>query len=118
MGDVHDQLPRILIVEDDARLAELVREYLADSGFEVLIEGRGDGAVERILAWSPEVVILDLMLLGMDGLSDCRAVRSRFDGAILMLTARGVDARRAVEGVSSSASPSPARWSRSPPAAR
>lgn len=88
--------PRILIVEDDAKLAALIGEYLTDSGFEVQLEGRGDRAVDRILGWRPDVVILDLMLPGMDGLSVCREVRDRYDGAILMLTARGDDADEVV----------------------
>lgn len=81
--------PRVLIVEDDPRLAELVREYLRDNGFEVAIEPHGDVAVARITETHPDVVILDLMLPGLDGLEICRRVRPTFDGAILMLTARG-----------------------------
>ncbi|MCA9513875.1 MAG: response regulator [Myxococcales bacterium] len=81
--------PRVLIVEDDPRLAELVREYLRENGFEVDIEPRGDVAVARIAETPPEVVILDLMLPGLDGLEVCRRVRPTFAGAILMLTARG-----------------------------
>jgi len=80
---------RVLIVEDDARLADLVREYLADNGFDVLVEPRGDAAVDRILGEVPDLVVLDLMLPGLDGLEVCRRVRPQFSGGILMLTARG-----------------------------
>ena len=81
---------RILLVEDDARLAQLVKEYLeASDAFDVAIEGRGDTAVERIVAEQPDLVILDVMLPGLDGLSVCRRVRDRFPGPILMLTALG-----------------------------
>lgn len=80
---------RILLVEDDPKLADLVCEYLQSHGFVVEVEPRGDRGAERIVAEQPDLVLLDLMLPGLDGLSICRAVRSRFDGGILMLTARG-----------------------------
>jgi len=80
---------RILIVEDDAKLALLVQEYLQSNGFEVIIEPRGDRAPDRILTERPDLVILDLMLPGLDGLQVCREVRPRFPNPILMLTARG-----------------------------
>jgi two-component system, OmpR family, response regulator RstA len=84
MGDLF----HILLVEDDAKLAQLVQEFLQANGFRVDWEARGDKAVSRILAEKPELVILDLMLPGLDGLSICRAVRSQYQGRILMLTAR------------------------------
>jgi DNA-binding response OmpR family regulator len=80
---------RVLIVEDDAKLAELVREFLHSNGLRAEIEGRGDRAAERILSDPPDLVILDLMLPGLDGLSVCKQVRPRYAGPILMLTARG-----------------------------
>jgi len=80
---------RVLLVEDDARLADLVGEYLTENGFDVSFEARGDTAVERIIDDNPDLVVLDLMLPGLDGLEVCRRVRSDFDGGILMLTARG-----------------------------
>lgn len=79
---------RILIVEDDQRLAELTAEYLQANGFEVAVEGDGGRAVRRILDSQPDLVILDLMLPGEDGLSICRRVRGQFANPILMLTAR------------------------------
>lgn len=85
----HRDAPRVLLVEDDARLAALVQEYLEREGFAVTLEARGDRAAERIPRERPDVVILDLMLPGLDGLAVCRAVRPAFPGAILMLTARG-----------------------------
>lgn len=80
--------PRILIVEDDQRLAELTAEYLQANGFEVSVEGDGARAARRIVDSQPDLVILDLMLPGEDGLSICRRVRSQYPGPILMLTAR------------------------------
>ena len=79
---------QILIVEDDVRLAELTREYLQSNGLSVSIETDGSKAVSRILSEQPDLVLLDLMLPGEDGLSICRKVRSSYDGPILMLTAR------------------------------
>jgi DNA-binding response OmpR family regulator len=82
---------RILLVEDDARLANLIKAYLEKQGLTVDIEGRGDSGLERILAEQPDLVILDLMLPGLDGLSVCRQVRRDYTGPILMLTAREDD---------------------------
>lgn len=79
--------PLILIVEDDVRLADSVKNYLETNYYRVLIESRGDRAVERILKERPDIVILDIMLPGKDGLSVCREVRPNFSGPIIMLTA-------------------------------
>lgn len=83
--------PRILLVEDDERLAELTAEYLKKNDFSVDIEARGDTAEKRILDERPDLVVLDIMLPGQDGFAVCRAVRPRYDGIILMLTARDED---------------------------
>ncbi|MEQ1811602.1 MAG: response regulator, partial [Terricaulis sp.] len=77
---------RILLVEDDVRLALMIKDFLTPEGFEVTIEGRGDAAVARILNESPEAVVLDVNLPGMDGISVCRTVRSKYAGPILILT--------------------------------
>ena len=82
---------QILIVEDDQRLAELTREYLESNGLHVAIEGNGAVAAQRIIDEQPDLVILDLMLPGEDGLSICRKVREHFNGPILILTARTDD---------------------------
>lgn len=82
---------RVLLVEDDTRLAMLIQEYLEQQGFAVMIEARGDRAIARILDEKPDVVVLDLMLPGCDGFEICRNVRNQFTGPILMLTARGED---------------------------
>ena len=80
---------RILLVEDDAELASMVKDFLLPHGFDVQIESRGDTAVDRITGDNPDVVVLDINLPGLDGLSVCQAVRANYDGAIIMLTARG-----------------------------
>ena len=82
---------RILLVEDDARLADLTAEYLRKNDFEVTVESRGDTAEARILHDNPALVILDVMLPGKDGFEVCRAVREKYEGVILMLTARDED---------------------------
>jgi len=81
----------ILLVEDDARLAELVREYLSQHEFEVRVESRGDHAVGRFNPDWTDLVILDLMLPGKDGLTVCRELRERYSGLIMILTAKGTD---------------------------
>lgn len=80
---------RILLVEDDAALGTLVVDFLAPHGFDVAIEGRGDTAVHRIIDENPDAVILDVNLPGLNGFSVCKAVRPKYRGAIIMLTARG-----------------------------
>ena len=82
---------QVLIVEDDERLAELTRDYLQANGFDVAVEGDGAKAAARIVAEQPDLVILDLMLPGEDGLSICRKMRTQYNGVILMLTARSED---------------------------
>ena len=82
---------RILLIEDDKRLADLTAEYLRKNEFEVHIESRGDTAEARILKDNPDLVILDVMLPGKDGFEVCRSVRAQYAGVILMLTARDED---------------------------
>lgn len=82
---------RILIVEDDERLADLTKEYLESNGLVVSVEANGSHAVDRIVNEKPDLVVLDLMLPGEDGLSICRKVRPVYNGPILMLTARTDD---------------------------
>ncbi|MDP2227989.1 MAG: response regulator [Moraxellaceae bacterium] len=87
-----EKLPRVLIVEDDARLASLTQEYLIRNGLEVGVESDGNRAIRRIIEDQPDMVVLDLMLPGADGLSVCREVRAQgFQQPILMLTARTED---------------------------
>ena len=79
---------RILLVEDDAELAELTLEYLRGYDYRVSHVADGDLAVEQILTEQPDLVILDIMLPGKSGIDICREVRDRFPNPIIMLTAR------------------------------
>lgn len=91
-----DESWHILIVEDDERLASLTRDYLVSNGMVVQVEGDGAVAVERIKNEQPDLVILDLMLPGEDGLAVCRLVRPHYSGPIIMLTARDDDTDQVV----------------------
>ncbi len=81
-------MQRVMLVEDDARLAALVGEYLEEFDYAVDIVCRGDLALERYSATRPELVILDLTLPGVDGLVVCRQLRQLSAVPILILTAR------------------------------
>jgi two-component system response regulator RstA len=82
----------LLLVEDDAPLAELVATFLRGRGYTVAVEADGARAIGRILADGPDLVVLDGMLPGLDGLEVCRRAREQgFTGGIVMLTARGED---------------------------
>jgi DNA-binding response OmpR family regulator len=80
---------RILLIEDDHRLAEMVKSYLGQAGFQVTIAARGELGEAAEKRESFDAIILDLMLPDIDGLDVCRRVRLRSDTPILMLTARG-----------------------------
>ena len=90
------ETPHILLIEDDVRLAKLIKAYLVTQGFIVAIEGRGDTGSTRIIAEQPDLVILDLMLPGIDGMEVCRTVRQKYSGPVLMLTAREDDTDQVV----------------------
>ncbi|QTD54406.1 response regulator [Sulfidibacter corallicola] len=79
---------RILIVEDDPRLGRYLVTFLAQQGYQVDLVDDGCRAAEIIPVEQPDLVVLDLMLPGKDGLTICREVRTRYDGLILMFTAR------------------------------
>src|SRR5262245_39774963 len=78
---------RILIVEDDRALAQILRDNLAFEGFEVECVADGNLALSRFAAFRPDLVVLDVMLPGMDGFDLCGALRST-DARVLILTAR------------------------------
>lgn len=82
-------MPKILIVEDDADIAAIERDYLELSGYEVTICSDGTSGLNAALTENCDLLLLDLMLPGTDGLSICRAVREKKDIPILMVTALG-----------------------------
>src|SRR5713226_5956302 len=87
---------RILLIEDDSRLAEMVSEYLGESGFRVSVAAGGRAGLERLAREPFDALVLDLMLPDMDGLEVCRELRAKSDTPVLMLTARGDAADRIV----------------------
>src|SRR6476661_4634640 len=87
---------RILLIEDDPRLAEMVSEYLGEAGFRVSIAAAGRTGLERLAREPFDALVLDLMLPDMDGLEVCRELRARQEIPVLMLTARGDAADRIV----------------------
>lgn len=89
---------RILLIEDDPRLAEMVKNYLGDAGFAVTISPLGAAGIALEARETFDALVLDLMLPDMDGLEVCRRIRARSQTPILMLTARG-DAMDRVVGL-------------------
>jgi two-component system response regulator BaeR len=79
---------RVYIVEDEPELASLVADYASASGYLPTVFGNGADALEAVKANAPDMLVLDLMLPGMDGLSVCRAVRAFSQVPIVMVTAR------------------------------
>jgi two-component system, OmpR family, response regulator BaeR len=79
---------RILIVEDEEKLAGLLRDYLVQEGFEVAVLHRGDQVEEWVRTHDTDLVLLDLMLPGKNGLDVCKALRASTDVSIIMVTAR------------------------------
>jgi two-component system response regulator BaeR len=79
---------RVLIVEDEPKLAQLLVDYLARDGFVCESIGDGSHAIDRVRAFDPAIVLLDLMLPGKDGLAICRELRAFSTVPVIMLTAR------------------------------
>lgn len=90
-------MPRVLVVEDDPDIADLIRRYLQKEGFEVDVRAAGRDALNLISANPPDLLVLDLMLPQMSGLDICRSVRSDEKTAsipIIMVTARAEESER------------------------
>ena len=87
---------RILVVDDDPELRKLLSDYLTDVGFEVDLAGDGEQMRRAIARGMPDVIVMDLMLPGTDGLALTREVRSTSTVPILMLSARGEEIDRVV----------------------
>jgi len=86
----------ILVVEDEMKIARLVRDYLQHAGYEVLVAGDGQSAMSSVRGAKPDLVVLDLGLPGRDGLDVTREIRRTSNLPIVMLTARGEEADRVV----------------------
>ncbi len=87
---------KILVVDDDRKLAGLIRDYLSPLGFDITLRHNGPDGLAEALATPYEAVILDVMMPGMDGFSVLRELRKRSDVPVLMLTALGDEADRIV----------------------
>ena len=89
-------MKRILVVEDEGKIARLVRDYLEHAGFEVVVAGDGEVALAEARRSRPDLVVLDLGLPGRDGLDVARSLRRVSNVPIVMLTARGDETDRIV----------------------
>ena len=90
------QPARVLLVDDEPPIIELVRGYLEREGYAVRSAGDGTTALELARATDPDVIVLDVMLPGLDGVEVCRQLRTFSDAYVLMLTARGEEIDRVV----------------------
>ena len=84
-------MSKILIIEDEEAIADLEKDYLELSGFEVQICNRGDEGLQTAMSEEFDLIVLDLMLPGMDGFTVCRKLREKLDIPVLMVTARRED---------------------------
>jgi DNA-binding response OmpR family regulator len=89
-------MTQVLVVDDETTIREIVVRYLERDGFATLEAADGDRARELVERESPDLVVLDLMLPGTDGLELCRWIRSRSSLPVIMLTARGEESDRIV----------------------
>lgn len=89
-------MQRILVVDDERRIVDIVKAYLEKDGFAVSTAYDGQTALERIRAERPDLIVLDLMLPGISGLDICRTVRQESKTPVIMLTARDDDADKIV----------------------
>jgi DNA-binding response OmpR family regulator len=79
---------RVMVVDDDPEIAELIRDYLEAEQFEVIICGDGKDAIRRFREYRPQLVVLDIMLPGLDGMEVCRTIRAESNIPIIMLSAK------------------------------
>ena len=89
-------MERVLVIDDDVGLCELVKEYLGPEGYDVEATHNGERGIDRALAGDHALVVLDVMLPGMNGFDVLRRIRSKSRIPVLMLTARGDDVDRIV----------------------
>ena len=89
-------MAEVLVVDDDLTVREVVVSYLRAGGHEVLEAGDGEGALKAMRTKRADLVVLDLMLPGLDGLEVCRQLRENSDVPIIMLTALGTETDRLI----------------------
>ena len=89
-------ISKILVVDDERVVTEVVGEYLRHAGYQVTTANDGREALKLVGEWNPDLVVLDLMLPGLDGLEVCRHIRKESSTSIIMLTARGEETDRVV----------------------
>ncbi|SQK74948.1 Transcriptional regulatory protein RstA [Tatumella ptyseos] len=82
---------KLVYVEDEPEVGELIAAYLGKHDFDVVVETRGDRAEETIISEQPDLVMLDIMLPGKDGMTLCRDLRTRWNGPIVLLTSLDSD---------------------------
>lgn len=87
---------RVLVVDDEANIIKLVEAYLEPEGFEVRTAGDGEGGLAIALEWQPDLVVLDIMLPGIDGLELLRRLRQHSDCYVILLTAKTEEADKLV----------------------
>jgi len=87
---------RILVVEDEPMVAEVVERYLRRDAYEVVVARDGSAALQAFERQAPDLIVLDVMLPGIDGLEVCRRVRARGGTPVIMLTARGEEIDRLI----------------------
>ena len=80
---------KILVVDDDANICELLRLYLTKEGYQVTTAGDGEEGLEKFNQIKPDMVLLDVMMPRMDGLEVCRRIRKAGNTPVMMLTAKG-----------------------------
>jgi phosphate regulon transcriptional regulator PhoB len=88
--------PRVLVVDDEPHIVELVRYNLLQEGYDVTTAGDGETAIEKVRSERPDLVVLDIMLPGADGIEVCRRLRKESATPIIMLTAKGGEQERVV----------------------
>jgi len=82
-------MPTLLIIDDDSRLNQLLKDFLKDFGFDVVTATRPSAGLKKLKQILPDLVILDIMLPEMDGFEVCKTIRRTGNVPIIMLTARG-----------------------------
>lgn len=89
-------MPRVLVIDDDPALCQLLSDYLGANGLQVRTAGDGVAMRQTLAVWSPDAIVMDLMLPGEDGLSLTRSLKARSDVPVLMLSARGEEMDRVI----------------------